>query len=465
MNLRTSSVYLFLLSLITLASCEKPSDIGLNLQGNTLGTTFGTNAVSAATIVEPDSILAFKGNPIVVGKATDGELGTITATHYTRFSLNGTNVTFVAPSKTADSAVLVLSYTGYYYGDTTASITLDVKRLSEPFIDAKTYFSTDVLATNADLGTITFKPRKNRVSKNGKEFSRLLRIKLDQNFANELMSKSGTADFSTQDAFRNYLKGIAIAPAASSASGSIVGFNTLPDSAGSLLGNVAGLNLYFKDQAGKTKSHNFPLSGDAYFNGIKADRQGKLAVAPAVEVPATETGNATFIQENTGVKTRITFPGLENFKDGKGNVYINYAELILPVKAGTTGANGIVTKPSSGIFLYESTPGKRVAKTSAGVTKAIQRGDAPALGITRPLRALYNADSSFYKADLTSYVQALVDKQKSNNGVIVSPVAEDSYTAAATGLAYPGTITVNRSIISTAGKGIQLRIYYSTLNQ
>ncbi|KAA9331731.1 DUF4270 family protein [Adhaeribacter soli] len=464
MNLRTSSVYLFLLSLITLASCEKPSDIGLNLQGNTLGTTFGTNAVSAATIVEPDSILAFKGKPIVVGKTTDGELGTITATHYTRVNLNGTNVTFDAPSRTADSAVLVLSYSGYYYGDTTISITLDVKRLSEPFIDAKTYFSTDVLATDATLGSITFKPRKNRLSSNGKEYSRLLRIKLDQNFANELMSKSGTADFSTQEAFRNYLKGIAIAPAANSASGSIIGLNTSPDSAGTQL-SIAGLNLYFKDQAGKTKSHNFTLSPDAYFNGIKADRQGKLKIAPAMEVPSAETGDVTYIQENTGVKTRITFPGLENFKDGKGNVYINYAELILPVKAGTIGSIGTVTRPSSGIFLYESTPGKRVAKTSGGVAYAVQRGDAPALGITRPLRALYNTDSSFYKADITSYVQALVDKQKPNNGVIVSPVPEDSFTATAAGLAFPGTITVNRSIISTAGKGIQLRIYYSTLNQ
>lgn len=466
MSLQTSRIYVLFLSLLSLVSCEKPSDIGLDLQGsNTLGTSFERAQVSAATIVEPDSILAFKGNPIVVGKATDGDLGTITAAHYTRIGLNGTNVSFNSATNSADSVVLVMAYTGYYYGDTTTNITLEVHRLAEGFEDAKTYFSTTTMATGGQLGSVTFKPRHNRVTRNGKEFSRLLRIKLDQAFASELMGKSGKTEFSTQDAFRNYLKGIVIKPSQNSAAGSIIGLNTLPDSAGNLLGKVAGMNLYFKDQAGKTQYHNFTFSGDSYFNGINAERQGKLDINPGTEVPAAETGNVTFIQENTGVKTRITFPGLENFNSGKGKVFINYAELVLPVKPGTINANGKVSKPASHVLLYESTAKKRVAKTSAGVAFAVQRGEAPALGITRPLRALYNADSAFYKADITSYVQALVDKQKANNGIIVSPLAEDAYTATAAGLSFPGTISVNRSIISTAGKGIQLRIYYSTLNQ
>ena len=467
MSLRTNSLYLSFFFLLTLVSCEKPSDIGLGLQGenNLLGTTFEKMNVAAGTVVQPDSIVAFKNNPVLVGKATDGDFGTLTAAHYTEISLNGTGVDFgIAPNTQADSMVLVLAYTGYYYGDTTTSMTFNVLKLRENFQDNQTYFTTSIIPDEKVIGTTTFKPRYHRTKTNGTPGSRLLRIKLDNNFANEILAKSGQNELSTQEEFRKFWKGIAITPNANSATGSLVGFFTKPDTAGTQVLRVAGINLYYKDKNNSPKFHNFSLSGNYYFNTLKAEGPGKLpALAKGQELKSTNSNNETYIQEFTGVKTLISLPEIETFKNGKGNVYINYAELVIPVKQGTTNPPGKIVKVPESIILYESTKNKRVAKTTGGVSFTVQRGDASAFGITRPARALYVADSSFYKADITSYVQALLDGKKANNGIIVSPIAEDAFTATASGLAFPGTITANRAIIDAGAGKIKLRIYYSQL--
>ena len=470
MSLRiNSSIALSFLFLFTLVSCEKPTDIGLGLQGenNLLGTTLEKMKVEAGTVVQPDSIVAFKNNPILVGKATDGEFGTITAGHYTEIGLNGTGNPFpdLAPGTQADSMVLVLAYNGYYYGDTTANLTVDVLKLDENFKDDNTYFTSSAIPGNTVLGSLTFKPRYNRTKIKGKAGSRLLRIPLDKNFADQILNKSGKPELSTQADFRNFWKGIGIVPAANSASGSIVGFSFIPDTAGTAIGKLAGVNLYYKDKNNQPKSHNFSFSGYYYFNSVMVSGPGKLTtLAKGQELKSTDSNNEVYFQENTGVKTYISLPEIATFKNGKGNIYINHAELVLPVKdKSTSPGGGKVTKAPEGIILYESTHSKRVAKTTSGVSFAIQRGEASAFGISRPARALYVADSGFYKVNITSYIQALLDGKKTNNGIIVSPMAEDAFTATASGLAFPGTVAANRAIIDAGPGKIKLRIYYTQL--
>jgi len=465
MSLRTSYIYLSFFFLLTLISCEKPSDIGLNLPGqNQLGTHFEKQYSQASTVIHPDSILAFQNEPIAIGKVSDGEFGTITGTHYTEIGLNGTNISFPHAANPDDSLVLVLAYTGYYYGDTTSNITVDVLKLDENFQENKTYFITDKLKTDAVLGSKTFKPRFNRIHKevtvNGEkktaEFSRLLRIPLDKNFADALLLKS----FNTQEDFRAYWNGIAITASSSSPAGSIVGFSTFPDSAGTQQAKVAGINLYYTDANGKRQKYNFSFSG-TYYNGVEATRQGALATLdkPNKELSGQQTNNTTFIQANTGIKTKLIFPDLGNFKNGKGNIFINHAELVIPVKAGTINANNKVTPAPPAILLYESTLGNRVVKTTGGTAIAVQAGNAPVFNLTTPAVGIFNKDSLHYKINITSYVQAIIDQKKANNGILITPIPEDKLSAAGAGMAYPGTLSLNRALLDATDKKIGLRIY------
>lgn len=470
MSLRTSYSFLSFFFLLTLISCEDPTDIGLNLPGqNQLGTHFERFPAQAATVIHPDSILAFQNEPIAIGKVTDGEFGTITPTHYTEIGLNGTNISFNASNNQSDSLVLVMAYTGYYYGDTTANITVNVLELDESFQENKTYFINSTLKTKGTiLGSKTFKPRFNRikkeVTKDGTktvvEFSRLLRIPLAKSFGDALVGKT----FSTQEDLKAFWKGIAITAASSSATGSIAGFSTFPDSAGIQQANIAGINLYFTDTNGKKQKKNFSFSG-TFFNGVEVSRTGDLATLdkPNKELPGQQSNNTAFIQANTGVKTKLTFPNLQDFKNGKGNIYINYAELVIPVKPGTVNANGKVTPAPPSILLYQGTPGNRVVKTTGGTAIAIQTGNSPVNNLTTPAVGLFNKDSLHYKVNITSYVQAVIDQKKPNNGILLTPTPEDKVSALGAGLSYPGTLSLNRALLDATDKKIALRIYYSEL--
>ncbi len=463
MNLRTSQLYLSFFFLLTLISCEKPSDIGLNLPGqNQLGTHFEKQAALAATVIHPDSILAFKNDPIAVGKVTDGLLGTISATHYTEIGLNGTNITFEPGPNPNASLELVLAYNGFYYGDTTTAIKLNVYKLAKNFVNNQVYFTnTKILTDNQLLGSITFKPKPNRETRDGKDFSRLLRIPLDNAFANEFMGKT----FTTQDNFRDFWEGIAIGPDPSSASGSIVGFTPIPDSAKTPLAKVGGINLRFTNKDNKVQTHNFSFSGTYYYNGTEITRQGPLATLdkPNKELPSQQTNNVTYVQANSGVKTHITFPNITDFKENKGNVFINHAELIIPVMPGSINTGNFISPAPPRLFAYEATLGNRIPKTAGGTAIAVQNGNSPAFNLLSPATATFVADSLHYKFNITSYVQALIDKRKANNGVIITPTPEDNASASAAGLAWPGTLNLNRALIDATGKKMVLRIYYSEL--
>ena len=466
MNLRTSRVYLPFFFLLTLISCEKPSDIGVNLPGqNQLGTHFEVQTAQASTVLHPDSILAFRNEPIVVGKVSDGVFGTISATHYTEIGLNGNN-SFTPGTNPNPTLELILAYSGtdeksgFYYGDTTVAIKLNVYKLSENFQETKTYFINDKVATeSALLGSITFEPMPNRTAA---KKNRMITIPLDQAFANQLLTKS----FATQEDFRNFWKGIAISPDPSSAAGSLIGFTTLPDSANTVLlpKGTAGINLTYTDTEGKTKKHNFTFAGQ-YFNGLEITRQGALTALdkPTKELPASATNKETYIQANTGVKTKLVFPGLENFKENKGNIFINHAELVIPVKKGSFNASNPVTPLPKTIFLYESKLNNRVSETSGGTAFAIQAGNAPANGFANPAIGNLIEDSLHYSVNITSYVQAVIAKQKANNGIIITPTAEDNVSAQGAGQSFPGTLNLKRALIDAADNKIKLRIYYSKL--
>ncbi|HSI91756.1 MAG TPA: hypothetical protein VK927_11605, partial [Adhaeribacter sp.] len=87
-----------------------------------------------------------------------------------------------------------------------------------------------------------------------------------------------------------------------------------------------------------------------------------------------------------------------------------------------------------------------------------------AFGLNAPARAPFDADSSFYKVDITSYIQAVVDGKKQNNGIIVTAAPEDKVSALGANVGFPESSTLNRAIISTErNQPIQLRIYYSQL--
>lgn len=450
MNLPVSRTLFPFISLFFLFACDDPTDIGLELQDkvNPISTEYTDDlAVNASTILLQDSIVAFGAQPVLAGRLTDGDFGTITARTFAEVSLPPNTTTFEA-NNGADSLILSLNY-AYYYGDTTTAMTLNVYELEEKFEEKQTYFTTSEMRTKSDLlGSATFLPRpsgKRPADVPAAQFTNPVKIKLSPELANRILAQSGKPALTNQQEFvAQLLKGIAIEPAPGSPAVAVLGFNLQSDS--------SYLSLHYT--SGTTKKQvKFPFyAQQPRFNQITADRSG-TPLAGLVNsgdlIPAEATGNVTYLQSGTGLSTKITFPDLAALKS-KGNIAINQAELVVPVVRGLFDQSFLPVQ----VFLYETNQTNRILTYGDGtMPRRVQQDGAPLIpsGTDQPAELTYNEKTKEYTVNMTSYVQAMLYGGKPNDGLIISSNVNGNL--------------INRAMLNASStERIRLRIYYSAVN-
>lgn len=479
---------LFIFTLLTIISCENPAiDIGLQ-EDNPLNTTFtDTISVKASTVLVNDSILALQKSNLYVGSYFDNTFGKITSKAFLEIGLESgtTGSTFTgAPNATVDSVVLALDY-DEYYGDTTQDLTLQVHRLTQGFDERTTYFTnTNLPAESNPLGTKTFKPRPRktleveRKERNAagevtsiKKIKRSypVRIRLVNSFATEVISKSGTSTLTNGQDFLKFLPGLAIS--ASSNAKSIVGFN-LKSAADSTY--LTYMTIYYKSD-GKPYKYNFIVNpGNFQFSQVSADRTGsKLANLrqSGDSVSSTATNNEVYLQESVGVKTKITFPHIHKIRAKLGDVAINRAELIIPVK--TTADN----TPSPFLYLFETNKRNKILRYNGSPKGLSSDGGGNLFNYMSPAVLPYLATNKTYSLNVTSYIQALIFGTQSadTRGFIRKP-NKSLLLSPASFMVQPGTAaagndalslqTLQQTVLSMdPSNRIKLRIFYSTKSQ
>ena len=461
MNLAVRRLILFFFAIIALSSCEDASEIGIDLQDeNQIGTDFtDTLTVKTGTVLLNDSVLSYQVLPVQVGQYADPVLGSVKATAFTGLLLGATNLTF-GDNPVADSAVLTLDYSSIY-GDKSAPLTLEVHRLTEGFQEKASYFTNSTLAYAPEpLGTVTFQPRFITVSRNNKDVDSAVvaRIKLDPAFASELVAQSGQSTFADQASFNNFLKGIALVPAGDPA-GNIVGFN--------LSSTSTKLTLYYTsgtEQKTKVFSVASSQSSQPFFTNIQADRTGTVLEGlnqKGAYIPASETGGESYIQTNTQLLTKVEIPNLQQLKAQQGDIIINRAELVFPVKKASTDA----LAPPPTLVLYPTNSTNRILKNAAGTAITVQQDAAFApnsTSYTAPLQ--YDASKNAYALNVTMYVQAILLGNKENNGFLLAPatVTASTTTQGATTVS-PQTSPYRAIISNTVDQQVKLLLYFSKL--
>ncbi|MCC9165312.1 DUF4270 family protein [Pontibacter harenae] len=461
MNLAARRFLLFFFSIATLASCEDPTEIGLNLQDeNQIGTSYtDTFSISTGTVLLNDSILSFRQQPALIGRYTDPVLGSITTNTFTQLGLNGSTVMFGSSDNpaVADSLVLTLDYSTIY-GNRDSDISVSVHRLQEGFDEKTSYFTNSALAyEETPLGSSTFRPRLIPIKRNNVEVDSavLVKIKLDPALANELVSLSGTDPLRTQENFNNYLKGLAFITT-STTSGSVIGIN--------LTSTNTRLRLHYKTGT-EVKHHDFRFatSGLYYFNNVVPDRTGTAVADLQTKgqyLSAEETNGDSYVQANTQLLTKLMFPSLNKFKEEQGNIIVNRAELIIPVKAASTN----VLAPSPQLVLYEATNANRIATNSSGTPLAVQLSAVGAANTTSyPAPVAYNSEKSAYTINVTSYVQNLLMGQKQNNGLLLSPGVSVAVSGQSTRQIVTEPFPYRAVISNTEAQPVKLRLYFSKL--
>ena len=205
---------------IALFSCTDPDLIGLEIQPQsdriTISTLDNDAAFLSLTSTVEDSVKSDENTLNLLGSYTDPVFGDVEAHFSTQLLLSESAVDF-GDNPVLSSAVLHLTYAGYY-GDSTQQMQIEVATLDESiFVDSSYYSNQTVDATNV-LASHTFYPYESDPDTLGK-YS--LQIPLD--VLGQSVLDASSDDLADNTAFVEYLKGIQIRTTA--LSGSVVYFN------------------------------------------------------------------------------------------------------------------------------------------------------------------------------------------------------------------------------------------------
>lgn len=379
-----------------LFSCTKNKTLGKDVidpSSYLNGVTVDTFDLITYTIAEDSSITDNASN-VVLGSYIDPKFGEFDASFYSQVRLGGLNPDFGDPSSIKiDSFVLALKYVGYY-GDLSAQ-TFEVYELDDTLNLNSTYYSfttKNVKSTNwvpSGKGTISPKPLTKTVIGDDTVDAQL-RIPLDTNIARNFIEEatSGSSTFTSNDDFLNYFKGIKVKTnnlSQSTGQGAIFYFN-ITDAA-------SKMTIYFT-QGNAQKTFDFVINSDcADFTNVQISNSGK----PIDLVLQDSTKGLTeFYAQAFKHRAIVKIKNIENLPK---NLVIHRADLTLPVQY----QSGYRYKPGSSVSIATKLKSTDINYTSLGI-----------LGE-------FNEAKKYFSINLRTYVQALVNKEIENNGVVVSP--------------------------------------------
>lgn len=398
-NLRTFKSAIFFIALFVLGfSCKKEdSIIGLEVQpaDEQFGILYTDTITIESLSIREDSLVANTTLYNLLGSINDSVFGKTNASFYTQIILPTTNVTFSNPASCiVDSVVLALKYNGYYGNLNSQSF--KVFELTDNIFTDKTYYSNTNLSYNsAETGKIeNHIPDPNSPVYIGNDtLAPQLRIKLE----NELGKRFINADpsvFTNTTNFTTFFKGLYIQsdnPNQSINQGAILYLD--------LLSANSKLSIYYTENNIK-KSFDFIIGqGAARINKFEHD-YSNTPIEKQFQNPLFGR-EKVYIQSMAGIKTKLTFPHLNNLK----NIAINKAELVLPIEQ----YNQLL--PHSKLVLTSiDNEGKATAMIDA-------------LEGENYFGGLIDNAKKEYRFNIARHLHQVINQGKKDNGLFIMPVA------------------------------------------
>lgn len=309
-------------------SCKKmPEHVGSSLQPNSsyIKVSFtGENDIVAES-EHIDSLSTKSASYSLVGNLNDPFFGNSNLSFYTQIGLTSNSIIW-GEGATADSIVLQMIYSGYY-GDTLDQLTMKVFEVTEDMTGASTnYYSNTSFSHDNLLSDYTFTPKpktKNNISDDTLTAA-VIRIPIDKALGDRFINDE--SQFSSNNVFMKYFKGLYVSCEPTNETGSICYFN--------LLNTKSYMRIYYHNNY-DTTFYDFNIS-DKYVRFNHFEHDYTTAQSP-ISFNDTTNNQYLYVQSTAGVRSRLTFPKLAQWaKDMNTNVLINEAKLIL------TGANDMI---------------------------------------------------------------------------------------------------------------------------
>lgn len=348
--------------------------------------------------VPTDSILTDPASRLLAGSYQDVYMGKVQSVTYVQPEFSAG----LAPDTKAvyDSLILSLAYE-YYYGDTTQYQTFSVHKLMED-ISKDTYYNNNSTPYEATpIGTIRFKPKPNS--------KKPLYIKLSDDFGQMLFEQGKLNKLKTSEEFLALFKGVALVPDPTENT-VILGFTASNDS------TAVKLYHHVNQADGKVKTTN-SFKVNKGFNQTIVNRTNTVLSAlgsnAKTSLSSTKSGNMSFIQNGTGLKTRIDIPFVKTLKS-VGNIIVNRAFLrIEPIKSSVSK---YITAPAT-LSLYNCNKNNLLLS---------QVTDLNGNAVTATFVDDIINNKSYYQFDVSEYVIALIAQESDlmETGLLLFPSAD-----------------------------------------
>ncbi|MCR4681359.1 MAG: DUF4270 domain-containing protein [Bacteroidales bacterium] len=391
---RFKSIGLLAILVLFFSACNhEPSPIGLDLIDQ-VGTEFSdTTSIVAYSCLE-DTINTTKMSANVVGNIHDPIFGDSKASIYAQFALSGSSVNF-GDNPVIDSVVLTLQLSSYY-GDTTSGVGIRVYQLTEGMSSQTHYYQNSTVAfnntpLNYQLTNYTIAPKTSVIVDTG-EYTPHIRIRLSQAFGQYLLNNQ--SHMSSNSDFQSFFKGLCIS--AISHTGS-TGYMLITNMTSSL----SAITLYYHNSASSTTTkYNFVCNTECpRFTNFthEYNRSSNADFNQEVLAGDHSLGAKTlFVQATGGVKTRITFPHLqEAFKALDNRVVINRAELVITN-----------VEPNEQFLVQPAALSIQGIEKNTG--KILYLPDDEVYTSSNYFGGVYNAERQEYRFRITEYVQNLI---------------------------------------------------------
>lgn len=333
-KMRSRNVMLLLTAVVLalLASCTSDITIGNFMVTPSSKIVYTDTCSVKLSSMIVDSLVTTNTGVVYCGRYEDDWFGTTTATGYVCFNLN--TFSSASPISTGntypvvfDSLMLFLNTEKRFYGDTLKDMTIHIHKLKELIEDnedehGECFNTTHVPYDEAPLVSHTFRARPRRTVP--------LEIRLPDAMGQDILQKMKDRDdvVSTAEKFRRWFKGFALVPDGNDEA--LLGFKGAD--------STFYMKMYYHTVM-ETKTEytvTFPVLQRYEYNQYSFDRQHsaiKDLDLHNTEIPATETGNAAYVQGIAGMYSKIEFPYLNNLqRTGKLSAIISAELQLYPVR-------------------------------------------------------------------------------------------------------------------------------------
>lgn len=390
--IKGKDLLILLIGLFILQACKKEGDIGLEQQINEeglYGKLVDTNTIQLFS-VKDDSLISSNYVRNQVGEFNDPIFGKTKASVAFHALLPKNNVDF-GTGAVLDSIVLVMGYPSNkadrFYGDSTSRIEMKLYQIDDIISKDSTYYSNkNFTLKGSPLGTLNYQPRPDDsiTVQNIREDKAdtvikiypQMRMRLNDAFGNELLSKSGQTDLSSSSAFLAAYKGFYLTSTLISGDGGIMSFDLTNT-------NRTYIVMYYRVGADTTNFVFNINSNSARINKYEHDYTGTVVQNALSD--STSGNNKVYIQSLGGLRAKMRWPNISNLLDS-GNIAINKAELIVQLDPGSNDKYSTIN--SMAVF-GRNTANKEQLLNSAS----------------------YNSTKKEYRIDLTRTVQMILGKQ------------------------------------------------------